>query len=211
MVCPNCGASNDSTAAFCFNCGERLEQAPAPVGSPTIRIPPGDSAGAPTISIPPGGSAGSPTIRIPPGDNPFLPPAISPPPPSPPTNLYSTQQFDIPAANPPFVVPAPQPPASPYSTSPLGAPTVVPNSTAAIISLVFGIVSWFALPIIGAIVAVVAGHMARNEIRRSNGAIGGSGMATAGLVLGYAHLAVFLIGICLFLVFVVGIGLSAAR
>lgn len=75
-------------------------------------------------------------------------------------------------------------------------PVAVPNSTAAVVSLIFGILSWFALPIIGAIVAVVAGHRARAEIRSSNGAIGGSTMATAGLILGYLHFALVAVAIC---------------
>jgi len=71
-----------------------------------------------------------------------------------------------------------------------------PNSTAAVVSLVFGILAWFLLPVIGPIVAVVAGHMARAEIRRSNGQVGGGGMAMAGLVLGYLQLALFALAIC---------------
>jgi len=71
-----------------------------------------------------------------------------------------------------------------------------PNSTAAVVSLVFGILSWVMLPIIGPVVAVAAGHMARAEIRRSNGQVGGGGMATAGLVLGYLQIALFALAIC---------------
>jgi len=71
-----------------------------------------------------------------------------------------------------------------------------PNSTAAVVSLVFGILSWVMLPVVGPIVAVVAGHMARAEIRRSNGQVGGGGMATAGLVLGYLQIALFALAIC---------------
>ncbi|MDQ2997088.1 MAG: DUF4190 domain-containing protein [Chloroflexota bacterium] len=71
-----------------------------------------------------------------------------------------------------------------------------PNSTAAIVSLVFGILSWVVLPGIGPIVAVVAGHMARAEIRRSNGQVGGGGMAMAGLVLGYLQIALLALVIC---------------
>jgi hypothetical protein len=81
----------------------------------------------------------------------------------------------------------------------------MPNSTAAVVSLIFGLLSWFALPVIGAIVAVVAGHRARAEIRRSNGALGGSGMATAGLVLGYLHFALLGLAICA----IIGIGFLA--
>jgi hypothetical protein len=36
--------------------------------------------------------------------------------------------------------------------------------------------------------------MAKNEIRKSNGMVGGNGMATAGLVLGYIQLG---LGVCL--------------
>ena len=74
------------------------------------------------------------------------------------------------------------------------------TSTMAIVSLVSGIVSWFALPIIGGIVAVVTGHLAKNEIRQSAGELTGEGMATAGLVLGYLHLGLVIIGgVCVLL------------
>ena len=60
------------------------------------------------------------------------------------------------------------------------------TSTTAVISLVFGILCWMAIPFIGAVVAVVCGHLARGEIRRAPpGSMEGDGMAVAGLVLGY--------------------------
>jgi hypothetical protein len=63
------------------------------------------------------------------------------------------------------------------------------TSTTAIVSLVFGIVCWVAIPFIGALVAIVCGHVARNEIRSAPpGSIDGDGMAVAGLILGYLHL-----------------------
>ena len=84
------------------------------------------------------------------------------------------------------------------------APASVPNSTAAVVSLVCGILCWvLILPLIGAIVAVVAGHMARSEIRAANGRVGGAGMAKAGLILGYAHLALLGLIFCA----IVGIGM----
>jgi ABC-type enterochelin transport system permease subunit len=65
------------------------------------------------------------------------------------------------------------------------------TSSLAIVSLIFGVLSWCLLPFIGAIVAIVCGHLARGEIRRA--AVGtlieGDGMAIAGMVLGYVHLA----------------------
>lgn len=52
----------------------------------------------------------------------------------------------------------------------------------AIASLVLGIL-WVAW--IGSILAVVFGHLALGQIKRSNGAEQGQGLAIAGLVLGY--------------------------
>jgi len=82
--------------------------------------------------------------------------------------------------------------------------------TAATVSLVFGILSWFLLPIIGAIVAIIAGHTARGEIRRSNGTLEGDGMATAGLVLGWVHLAFIAFVILMFIVFFGGLAILLA-
>ena len=74
------------------------------------------------------------------------------------------------------------------------------TSTLAIVSLISGIASWLPLPLLGAIVAVVCGHLARGEIRRAPaGTIEGDGMAIAGLILGYAHLALWALVIAFFL------------
>ena len=81
------------------------------------------------------------------------------------------------------------------------------TSTTAIVSLVFGIICWIAIPFIGAIVAIICGHVARTEIRNSPpGSVEGDGMAIAGLILGYLHLA--LIAMFLLLVFTVLGGLA---
>lgn len=53
----------------------------------------------------------------------------------------------------------------------------------AIASLVLGIVPLLG---IGSVVAVVFGHVALGQIKRSNGFETGRGMALAGLILGYA-------------------------
>jgi Domain of unknown function (DUF4190) len=115
-------------------------------------------------------SAATPTIALPEANAP-APPAVQPPYEAP---TYGGQYS--PAAPQPYM--PPQPGYAPFSP---------PNSTAAIVSLVFGILSWVVLPFIAGIVAIVAGHMARNEIRNSGGQISGSGMATAGLILGYIN------------------------
>ena len=86
------------------------------------------------------------------------------------------------------------------------------TSATAIISLVFGIICWVGIPFIGAIVAVICGHVARGEIRRAPpGSIEGDGMAVAGLILGYAHLALFALVIFTFFVFFGGLAWFAAH
>jgi hypothetical protein len=84
-----------------------------------------------------------------------------------------------------------------------------PTSTAAIVSLVFGILSWVLLPFVGAVVAVIAGHMARAEIRRANGAMDGDGLAIGGLVLGWLHLASMLLFLLAVFVFFGGLAFLA--
>jgi len=74
------------------------------------------------------------------------------------------------------------------------APQVAPNSSMAITSMILGILGWTFLPLIGAVVAIITGHMAKNEIKNSRGGLAGDGMATTGLVLGYAQLA---LGLCI--------------
>jgi len=73
-----------------------------------------------------------------------------------------------------------------------------PNSTMSIVSLIAGIAGFTLFPVVGSIVAVITGHMAKKEIRESNGAISGDGMATVGLVLGYGGVGLGLLGACCF-------------
>jgi hypothetical protein len=73
----------------------------------------------------------------------------------------------------------------------------VQTSTEAILSLIFAVLSWLGLFGLGGIVAIILGHVAKNKIRQSAGRLEGNGLATAGLVLGYANVALTLIGFCL--------------
>lgn len=66
------------------------------------------------------------------------------------------------------------------------------SSGMAITSLVCGVLGFFTLGLT-AIPAIITGHMARSRINKSAGALGGGGMALAGLILGY---------LCLVLTFV---------
>lgn len=84
------------------------------------------------------------------------------------------------------------------------------TNTLAVLSLAFGIGAWLLLPVIGAIVAIVCGHMARSEIRRAPvGSVEGDGMAVVGLVLGYVQIAftvASMVFVIAFLVFGFGLG-----
>ena len=87
------------------------------------------------------------------------------------------------------------------------------TSGTAITSLIFGIVTWVGLPVVGALVAVICGHIARGEIRRMPvGTIEGDGMAIAGLILGYTQLVLCLLGILLFIgLLFLGFGVAGWR
>src|SRR6266566_2830596 len=69
------------------------------------------------------------------------------------------------------------------------------TAPAAIWSLVLAVVSFFCGWLFTAIPAVICGHVARSKIRKSGGALGGMGIATAGLILGYIALVLGVMGI----------------
>jgi hypothetical protein len=70
----------------------------------------------------------------------------------------------------------------------------------AIVSLIAGIAGWSLLPFLGSIVAVITGHLAQGEIKKSGGLVTGKGMAVAGLILGYLAIALGLCLLCVFLI-----------
>jgi len=63
------------------------------------------------------------------------------------------------------------------------------SSGMAIASLVFGVSAFIVLPLIGAIPAIVLGHIALTRVRRDPVSYGGKSSATAGLILGYVNIA----------------------
>ena len=84
-----------------------------------------------------------------------------------------------------------------------------PTNQLAIVSLVAGVACWFILPVIGALVAIITGHRARGQIRRTGES--GGGLALAGLILGYVHLLIgVLIGLFVVLVLLGFLGIFAA-
>ncbi|MEI8132309.1 MAG: DUF4190 domain-containing protein [Leptolinea sp.] len=75
-------------------------------------------------------------------------------------------------------------------------PMVTETSGWAIFSLISGILGWLGVFGLGGLIAVIAGHIAKNQIRNNRGRIGGEGLATAGLVLGYLNIGLAIAGGC---------------
>jgi len=104
-----------------------------------------------------------------------------------------------------------QQPAPQYSNP----PPLLPTSTMAIISLIAGILSFFMLPVLGAVVALITGYAARKETRAVPPQASGDGMATAGIVLGWIHVGLVVVVFCCVIAYVVGllgvIGISMPR
>ncbi|MBN1484558.1 MAG: DUF4190 domain-containing protein [Chloroflexia bacterium] len=66
-------------------------------------------------------------------------------------------------------------------------PAAVGKNTLAGVSLASGILGWTLLPVLGAVAAIVTGHLAFRSIQRSEGLQGGRNRAKIGLALGYAQ------------------------
>jgi uncharacterized protein DUF4190 len=92
-----------------------------------------------------------------------------------------------PVTAPALTQPTAFPPAYPYPYAPQR------TNSMSIASLVSGIFAWVLCPFLGAVLAVIFGHVARSQIKQSGEA--GGGLAIAGLVLGYANIGVTVLGI----------------
>ncbi|AJW41722.1 hypothetical protein NY08_3713 [Rhodococcus sp. B7740] len=89
--------------------------------------------------------------------------------------------------------PNPQQQYSQYGNAPYAGGYQAPASTntLAIVSLVLAILGLTFIPLIASVCAVVCGHIARGQIKRTSE--GGSGFATAGLIVGYVSIALFVV------------------
>ena len=118
-----------------------------------------------------------------------------------------------PALAPSAPVPAPSPAGVLGPAPSLPAPAVLPQRSLeplAIASVILGALAWLTLPVIGAAAAVITDHLAKSEIRRSNGRLGGGEFATVGLVLGYLQLAIAAL-VMLFILGIILLGLHGSR
>jgi hypothetical protein len=99
-----------------------------------------------------------------------------------------------------------QPPANAPQQQPAPYPATGTTNVLAIVSLATGLASYVVIPVLGAIVAIVTGHMARGQIKRTGES--GSGMALAGLILGYVHLVLVAIAIVIIVIIAIVAGVA---
>lgn len=94
---------------------------------------------------------------------------------------------------------APPPPGSAWG----GAPAPPPTNGKAIGALVSSVLGFFCG--LGFVVGLILGYSARNEIQASGGQQGGEGLATAGIVIGWVGVALYLLGLVVFVVLFAGL------
>ncbi|MDV8021240.1 DUF4190 domain-containing protein [Rhodococcus sp. IEGM 1330] len=89
--------------------------------------------------------------------------------------------------------PNPQYPNPQYGNAPYAGGYQAPASTntLAIVSLVLAILGLTFIPLLASVCAVVCGHISRGQIKRTGE--GGAGFATAGLIIGYVSIALFVV------------------
>ncbi|MBT3389795.1 MAG: DUF4190 domain-containing protein [Chloroflexi bacterium] len=78
-----------------------------------------------------------------------------------------------------------------------GPPASAQNSSMAVISLIAGILGLTLFPVLGSIIAVITGPMAKKEIAASAGTLGGEGLAQAGMILGWIGIGLSVLGVCI--------------
>jgi hypothetical protein len=169
MFCPMCGAPNEEDSVFCANCGAVLDP-----------DAPGAEAAATEVHAESVTAGNDPAA----GDEPAAEdePAVGEP--------------EKQAMVPPPPLPPRQPPPPPRSMA--YAADSVRTSGLAIASLVLGIGGVTILPLLGSILAIILGYMARNEIRQQPGELSGDGLALAGIVLGWISVGLAVLGLVFF-------------
>lgn len=150
--------------------------------------------------------------------------------PEPSSNPYSPSAQDANPADPPAYESTP-PQDTPYQSTPpyqgtpyqgapyqgqypgagQGYPYTPPPATnsMALGSLIASIAGWTVVPVVGWIVGIVLGHIARGQLRQSNEQ--GAGLALAGLITGYAGLALGVLIVVGVFVLAVAFGVGSAN
>lgn len=84
---------------------------------------------------------------------------------------------------------------------------VPPTSPLAMVSVIAGVLGFSAMPVIGGIVALITGYLARKDTKASPPTASGDGLAVAGIIMGWIQVGLAVLSICCFaayFVFVLG-------
>ena len=134
------------------------------------------------------------------------PPVAAPPPPPPPgygpAPTWPPQGAPAAAYPPPPGTPAAYPAPGGYPPPYASAPAPL-TSTNAIVGLVLAIASWVVCPVIPAIIALVLAAKSQQEIRASQGRVGGDGLNLATRIISWINIGVWAL-------LIVGFGLITA-
>lgn len=79
------------------------------------------------------------------------------------------------------------------------------TSVWSIVSLIGGIANFVGFPFWGAVIALVTGYIAKSEIEKSHGSVGGERLAQAGLILGWVGIGLGVLTIFLSILVVLGL------
>lgn len=74
-----------------------------------------------------------------------------------------------------------------------------------IVSLISGITNFIGFPFWGAIVALITGYVAKSEIRKNHGRVGGERLANAGLILGWIGIGLGFLTLCFVILMFLGV------
>jgi uncharacterized Zn finger protein (UPF0148 family) len=176
MFCPMCGAPNEEDAIFCGNCGAALTPEAVEASAEEEMVETAEEA----VEAAAAKVSGDETVaEIEELDL---------------SGVADVEEFVVeapPAEEMPeeALVEVPPPPPPPPS------PPSLPTSGLAIASLVLGVGGLFVLPLIGSILAIIFGYMARRDIRHRPDEISGDGLALVGLVTGWIGVGLALVGL----------------
>jgi hypothetical protein len=176
-----CGAPNDDDSVFCGNCGVALslEDASLEAGVETAERLETEGEGLEAEALDDSAEAVANAEAS--GDS--VEEALAVP----------DSEDLLPAPQEPDIEPPPPAYPAPAKATVQAAPT----SGLAIASLALAIGGLTILPLLGSIVAIVLGYMARKAIRRQPDELSGDGIAIAGIVLGWIAVAVSVLGLLL--------------
>lgn len=167
MFCPQCGAPNEDEAIFCGNCGAVLD-ADEVVAEVEVEASEEILVEEAEPAEEQEAEAEEPVEEL------FL------------QEDLALEEFPVEPPPPPPPPPPPRPPAGPPSPA---------TSGLAIASLLLGIGGLTILPLIGSILALIFGYMARNDIRQRPDEVTGEGLAMAGIVMGWIAVGLSILGL----------------